>query len=199
MNRGPHFVLGLLGLCTAAGSFAADEEKPLDWHALITVAQTRPTTDLRWGAEKAQILEHHHQFREMLSVPPRSQGAFLTEDVADGACSFVVQASFDHSAALSRLTLELPLTAPPECGKKWLAALQALYGKPLRSGPVQDIVVDADTPIQTAWRTPTSCITSMYTVAGAPHPAPFTVMFGDERAGACGYDDEAAFANRRKH
>lgn len=180
----------LLGLCATAVSFAADAEKPLNWRELITVAQPRPTTDLKWGTGKAQILEHHTQFREMLSSFPRGPKS-LAGDVTDGACSFVVHARFDHSpATLSALTLELPPTAPPECGKKWQTALQGLYGKPLSSGPVQDLVTDADTPMQTAWRTPTSCITSTYTAAGATHPGPFTVVFGDQQAGACGYDDQ---------
>jgi len=117
----------LPGLCAAAVCFAAGPGKPLNWRELITIAQTHPTTDLQWCTGKAQILEHHPQFREMLSSFPRGPKS-LAGDVTGGACSFVVHARFDHSpATLSALTLELPPTAPPECGKKWLTALQGAY------------------------------------------------------------------------
>lgn len=196
MNRRLRFLMAIVGLCATAGSVAADAEKPLDWRELITVAQSHPMTDLQWGTDKAQILGHHRQFQEMLSPFPGGQKP-LAGEVADGACSFVVHARFSGLPALSGLTLELSRTAPPECGKKWLAALRALYGKPLSSGPVDDIVVDADTALQTVWRTPTSCIRATYTTAGATHPGPFTVVFGDEHAGACGYDDPVPVGNRR--
>lgn len=196
MNRRLSVLAAILGLCTTAAGLAADEEKPLDWRELITVAQNRPTTDLQWGTNKAQILEHHHHFEETLSPFPGGQKR-LAENVSDGACSFVVHANFERSAALSWLSLELPRTAPPECGKKWLAALRALYGKPFSDGPIDDLVVDSDSAIRTVWRTPTSCITSMYTAAGAPHPGPFTVAFGDEHAGACGYEDPVPVGKRR--
>jgi hypothetical protein len=197
VNRRLSVLAAILASCTAAAAaFAADDEKPLDWRELITVAQSRPTTDLQWGTDKAQILGRHSHFHEVLSPFPRGQKR-LAADVTDGACSFVVHANFERSAALSGLSLELPRTAPSDCGRKWLAALQRLYGKPFSSGPIADIAVDADTAIQTVWRTPTSCITSMYTAAGAPHPGPFIVAFGDARIGACGYDDPVSVGKRR--
>jgi hypothetical protein len=180
----------LVGLILVWVGVAAAAEKPLDWLELMTVGQQQPKTDLQWRTDEAQVLALHPQLTQPDWPMPTRQGFFLAGSAPGDGCPFLTTVGSSDSHALDWMMLRLAPGAPETCREKWQAAMQSLYGKPISSGPVQDLVVDANTAIQTFWATQTSCITLSYTRADAARPAPFTITFGDKRTLACGYDDE---------